>query len=90
MEISQIMNLIPKDFYIVAVMLYILGMVLKKVKFIKDELIIFMLLVISILFSIWKGGFGADSVIYGIILTGVPVFVNNIFKQSNELIAKKE
>ena len=79
MEISQIMELIPQDFYIVAVTLYVLGMVLKRVNFIKDELIIFILLILSILFTVWKGGFGADTVMYGVILTGVPVFVNNIF-----------
>lgn len=87
MEISQIMELIPKDFYIVAVTLYVLGMVLKRVNFIKDELIIFILLVLSVLFTVWKGGFGADTVMYGVILTGVPVFVNNIFKQGEKLLS---
>lgn len=86
MEISQIMELIPQDFYIVAVTLYVLGMVLKRVNFIKDELIIFILLILSILFTVWKGGFGADTVMYGVILTGVPVFVNNIFRQGEKIL----
>lgn len=86
MEISQIMELIPKDFYIIAICLYILGMILKKVNFVKDELIVFILLVLSILFTVWKGGFGADTVMYGIILAGIPVLFNNIFKQSGQLL----
>lgn len=86
MEISQIMEMIPKDFYIVAVVLYVLGMILKKVNFIKDELIVFILLIVSIVFTVWKGGFGPETVMYGVILAGVPVFVNNIFKQGSELL----
>ena len=90
MEISQIMDMIPKDFYIVAVVLYVLGMILKKVNFIKDELIVFILLLVSIVFTVWKGGFGADTVMYGVIIAGVPVFVNNIFKQGTSLISGTE
>lgn len=86
MEISQIMEMIPKDFYIVAICLYVLGMILKRVNFVKDELIVFILLIASILFTVWKGGFGADTVMYGVILAGVPVFVNNIFKQGEQLL----
>lgn len=88
MEITQIMDMIPADFYIVAVVLYVLGMILKRVNVIKDELIIFILLIASVLFTVWKGGFSPETVMYGIILAGVPVFVNNIFKQSEKLIAK--
>lgn len=86
MEITQIMDMIPKDFYIVAVALYVLGLMLKKVEFIKDELIVFILLIASILFTVWKGGFSADTVMYGVILAGVPVFVNNILKQGEKLV----
>lgn len=89
MEISQIMNMIPNDFYIVGVCLYVLGMVLKKVNFIKDELIIFILLILSIVFTVWKGGLAPETVMYGIILTGVPVFVNNIFKQGEKLLSNE-
>lgn len=88
MEFTQIMDMIPSEFYIVAVVLYVLGIILKKVNFIKDELIIFILLIVSILFTVWKGGFGADTVMYGVIIAGVPVLVNNIFKQSQKLIGQ--
>lgn len=88
MEFTQIMDMIPAEFYIVAVVLYVLGIILKKVNFIKDELIIFILLIVSILFTVWKGGFGADTVMYGVIIAGVPVLVNNIFKQGEKLIGQ--
>lgn len=88
MDITQIMEMIPADFYIVAVCLYVLGMVLKRVNFVKDELIIFILLICSVLFTVWKGGFSPETVMYGIILTGVPVFVNNIFKQGEKLLSE--
>ena len=87
MEISQIMDMIPKEFYIVAVALYVLGLILKKVEFIKDELIVFILLVVSILFTVWKGGLSADTFMYGVILAGVPVFVSNVLKQGGKLIS---
>lgn len=89
MEVSNIMEMIPKEFYIVAVCLYVLGLLLKKVEFIKDELIIFILLVLSITFTVWKGGFSPETVMYGIILTGVPVLFNNALKQVEKLAEKK-
>lgn len=89
MEITQIMELIPTQFYIIAVCLYVFGLILKKVNFFKDELIIFVLLVVSLVLSVWKGGFTPDTIMYGIILTGVPVLFNNVFKQMFKLIPEK-
>lgn len=66
--------------------LYILGMLLKNVgeDIIKDKFIPLILLVAGIIMSVFMQGVGIDAVIQGILVTGVAVYTNQLFKQINK------
>lgn len=72
--------------YVLIPVLYILGNVLKDLKFIADKYIPLLLLVLGILLSCAWLGFDMAAVIQGILLTGVTVYSNQVIKQ----ILKKE
>lgn len=78
--IPQIITFIPESFYIVIFVLYVLGYIIKLSK-IPDEYIVFILLAASLIFSVLIGGLSVESIMYGILLTACPVFINNIVKQ---------
>lgn len=79
--IPQISSVIPESFYIVALALYALGQIIKSTA-IPNKYIIFILLGASILFSLMVGGVNINSIMYAIILTASPVFLDNIVKQT--------
>lgn len=87
--IMSFINLIPKDFYIIVGALYVIGMMIKKSELIPDKFILFILLALGIIFAIFKGGFNVDSILYGIILSAAPVYINNFIKQGTEIVTKK-
>ena len=85
--IPQILSYIPESFYILIFVLYVIGFILKQSR-IEDEYIIFIILFASLVFSVFLGGFNVNSIMYGILLTACPVFINNVVKQLGKSIEK--
>ena len=90
----NIMELIQVDLVILVVVIYVLGMFLKKIPNIADWTIPLVLLVVAVLLTvIYKGialGEGLTSVtivnglVYGILIAGVAVFTNQVIKQNTK------
>ena len=78
------MNYIVDNCLILIPVLYIIGMILKNLEFIKDKYIPLILLPIGIAMAIAISGVDVNSVIQGILITGVTVYGNQIFKQINK------
>ena len=78
------MNYIIENALILIPVLYILGMFLKALEFIKDKYIPLILLSIGIGFSVAIIGFSVDTIIQGILVTGVTVLGNQLIKQSKQ------
>jgi len=76
--IEQMLILIP--------VLYVIGMLIKGTPVVKDWVIPWMLLVIGVIFAVLVGISAdipiVDSVIQGILVTGVTVFANQLFVQT--------
>ena len=75
---------VAEDMLILVAVVYVIGLILKglKFKFTKDNYIPAILLVVAILLSIFKRGFTFDAITQGVIVTGVAVYVNQIYKQT--------
>ena len=78
------MNYIVDNCLILIPVLYIVATILKNLEFIKDKYIPLILLPIGIALSIAIKGIDINSVIQGILVTGVTVYGNQIFKQINK------
>jgi len=75
-------NYITENALILVPVLLIIGAILKNTERIKDKYIPIILLPIGIILSVWvMGGFTADSVIQGILVTGAAVYGNQVVKQ---------
>lgn len=61
--------------------LYILGMILKGIGSFTDKYIPVMLLIFGILGAVCMNGISVDSVLQGILVTGVTVYTNQTIKQ---------
>ena len=78
------MNYIVDNCLILIPVLYIVATILKNLEFIKDKYIPLILLPIGIAMAIAISGIDINSVIQGILVTGVTVYGNQIFKQINK------
>ena len=78
------MNYIVDNCLILIPVLYVIGTILKNLEFIKDKYIPLILLPIGIAMAIAISGIDVNSVIQGILVTGVTVYGNQIFKQINK------
>ena len=78
------MNYIVEKCLILIPVLYIVATILKNLEFIKDKYIPLILLPIGIALAIAIKGVDINSVIQGILVTGVTVYGNQIFKQINK------
>lgn len=78
------MNYIVDNCLILIPVLYIVATILKNLEFIKDKYIPLILLPIGIALAIAIKGIDVNSVIQGILITGVTVYGNQIFKQINK------
>lgn len=78
------MNYIVDNCLILIPVLYIVATILKNLEFIKDKYIPLILLPIGIALAIAIKGIDINSVIQGILVTGVTVYGNQIFKQINK------
>jgi len=75
-------NYITENALILVPVLLIIGAILKNTERIKDKYIPIILLPIGVILSVWvMGGFSADSVIQGILVTGAAVYGNQLVKQ---------
>lgn len=74
---------VAEDMLVFVVALYIIGLILKGLQFkiTQDKYIPVILLVIGMLLSVFKRGFSVDAVTQGIIITGVAVYTNQVYKQ---------
>ena len=75
------MNYIVDNCLILIPVLYIVATILKNLEFIKDKYIPLILLPIGIALAIAIKGVDVNSVIQGILVAGVTVYGNQIFKQ---------
>ena len=78
------MNYIVDNCLILIPVLYVIGAILKNLEFIKDKYIHLILLPIGIALAIAIKGIDVNSVMQGILVTGVTVYGNQIFKQINK------
>ena len=78
------MNYIVDNCLILIPVLYIVATILKNLEFIKDKYIPLILLPIGVALAIVIKGIDVNSVIQGILVTGVTVYGNQIFKQINK------
>ena len=60
---------------------YIIGMILKGIEKIPDKYIPVILLVVGIGASLGVNGLNANSIIQGVLVTGVAVYTNQLLKQ---------
>lgn len=84
---DNLIQFVPEQLLIVVAALYVLGLFLKNSK-VKDYLIPWVLLMVSVIASIAIGGINITSVLEGVICCGVSVLSNQLVKQST--IKKKE
>lgn len=84
---DNLIQFVPEQLLIVVAALYVLGLFLKNSK-VKDYLIPWVLLIVSVIASIAIGGINITSVLEGVICCGVSVLSNQLVKQST--IKKKE
>ena len=77
----EFMEYITENALILIPILYVIGMFLKALEFIKDKYIPCILLVIGIAFSIALTGFNVNAVIQGILVSGATVLGNQLIKQ---------
>lgn len=61
--------------------LYILGMILKGIGSFTDKYIPVMLLIFGIIGAVCMNGISVDSVLQGVLVTGVTVYTNQTIKQ---------
>lgn len=77
----NLMDYVVEQALILVPVLYILGLLLKQSK-VKDWLIPWVLLICGVAGAIALMGFNATAVIQGILVAGVTVYTNQLFKQS--------
>ena len=78
------MNYIVDNCLILIPVLYVIGMILKNLERIEDKYIPLILLPIGVALAIAVKGIEVNSVIQGLLITGVTVYGNQIFKQINK------
>ena len=72
---------LSQNAYIVSAVLFVIGLILKQTPHIKNWLIPYILSVIGIVLCIIILGFSINSVLQGLIATGVAVYVHQLSKQ---------
>lgn len=77
----ELITFIPEQLFILIAAIYVLGIFLKKIDKVKDNLIPIILIVFSIMFAIALVGFSATSILQGILCWGVAIGINQTGKQ---------
>jgi len=77
----EFVNYIASDGLILVPVLYIIGLILKDIQKINDKYIPIILLAAGISFSLALLGCSVNSAIQGVLITGVTVYGNQVYKQ---------
>ncbi|GGK31300.1 hypothetical protein GCM10010965_25110 [Caldalkalibacillus thermarum] len=78
------LSYIVQEAFIVVPVLWLIGLFLKKTPHFADWAIVWVLLLLGITFTVALLGPGVESVIQGILVTGVAVFGHQLVKQTKE------
>ena len=78
------MTYISENALILIPALYIVGMIIRGTESIPNKFIPFILLIIGVVGAMFLLGFNASAAIQGILVTGVTVYTNQLFKQYNK------
>ena len=78
------MNYIAENALVLIPVIYIVGMFLKGLEGVSDKYIPFVLMFVSIAFSVAMLGLNVDSIIQGILISGATVLSNQLIKQSKK------
>ncbi|MBU3208503.1 phage holin family protein [Clostridium algidicarnis] len=81
----DLIKFIPEQLLIVVAATYVVGIFLKQIQVIKDNLIPVILLTFAIVFSLLVAGLSANSALLGILCWGVSVGINQTNKQLGKL-----
>ncbi|MBU3226816.1 phage holin family protein [Clostridium algidicarnis] len=81
----DLIKFIPEQLLIVVAATYVVGVFLKQIKMVKDNLIPVILLTFAIVFSLLVAGLSANSALLGILCWGVAVGINQTNKQLEKL-----
>ena len=81
---NDLLSYVNEYALIVIPVLYVIGMMLKGLELIPDKYIPIILLVTGVAICIGLNGLNANSVIQGILVTGVTVYVNQLLVQSRK------
>lgn len=84
MEWNIIYELIDSRLLIVVALCWVIGFIFKKTPVIPDWTIIYIVTVISIIFTIWMLGWSAESLIQGVLAGAFSVFGNQLVKQTRK------
>ena len=80
----EFLNYISDNALVLIPVIYIVGMFLKGLEGVSDKYIPFILMFVSIAFSIAMLGLNVDSIIQGILISGATVLSNQLIKQSKK------
>lgn len=86
----DLMQFIPEQLLLLIGGLYVLGILLKRIKIVKDNLIPLILVTFSILCSLGLVGLSATAVLQGILCWGVSIGINQTGKQIRKGIDSDE
>ena len=78
------LSLVSKEALILVAVIYALGMMLKGVSKIPDWTIPWILLILSIGFSVALLGFNVQAIIQAVLIVAAAVYTNQLFKQTSE------
>lgn len=80
----DVLKYITENAYILIPVLLIIGQIVKNIKVIPDKWIPLILLPLGIVGAMALGGWNFESALQGILVTGVTVYGNQIYKQLNK------
>ena len=80
----EFLNYISDNALVLIPVIYIVGMFLKGLEGVSDKYIPFVLMFVSIAFSVAMLGLNVDSIIQGILIAGETVLSNQLIKQSKK------
>lgn len=78
----NLMDYIIKDAYILIPVLYVIGVFLKRTPRIPDWLIPWILLVLGMVGAFFLSGMKLGGVLQGVLVAGLTVFANQLYKQT--------
>lgn len=81
---NDLLSYVKEYALILIPVLYVVGMILKGLGSIPDKYIPIILLIVGIGVSMGLNGLGMDSLIQGVLATGVTVYANQLFVQAKK------